>query len=93
VLQGIEASPEIQLVARQVVDENKRLRLLLAQLGVTNQTVEGYVQCMYIRDQLGGADQGDGAQALETAPKNIYGGAGVKAPAISTALRPKVDRA
>ncbi|KAF7947614.1 hypothetical protein EAE96_008696 [Botrytis aclada] len=43
-LQGIEASSEIQLAARRVADENKKLRSLLAQHGVGNEMVETYLQ-------------------------------------------------
>ena len=62
-LQGIESSPEIKLATRQVLEENKRLETLLAQLGVTNQTVEGYLQSINTRDRLdenGRADWSDG---------------------------------
>ena len=57
--QGIEASPEIQLAARQAVDENKRLRILLAQLGVGAHTVEGYLQGMDALNLLGGNGRSD----------------------------------
>ncbi|KAI9649557.1 hypothetical protein NHQ30_002137 [Ciborinia camelliae] len=43
-LQGIEASSEIQMAARRVADENKKLRCLLAQHGVGNDIVEPYLQ-------------------------------------------------
>ncbi|KAF7869650.1 hypothetical protein EAF04_004434 [Stromatinia cepivora] len=43
-LQGIEASSEIQMAARRVADENKKLRSLLAQQGVGNDIVESYLQ-------------------------------------------------
>jgi hypothetical protein len=39
-LQGIEASPEIQVAARKVADENKRLRTLLAEHGVADDSIE-----------------------------------------------------
>lgn len=42
-LQGIEASSEIQMAARQVADENKKLRILLAQHGVTDDSIEAYL--------------------------------------------------
>ncbi|CAD6448655.1 96eb81aa-d077-4198-b423-25604dd818c4 [Sclerotinia trifoliorum] len=43
-LQGIEASSEIQMAARRVADENKKLRSLLAQQGVGSDIVESYLQ-------------------------------------------------
>ncbi|CZR63468.1 uncharacterized protein PAC_13365 [Phialocephala subalpina] len=43
-LQGIEASSEIQMAARRVADENKKLRGLLAQHGVDDDTVDSYLQ-------------------------------------------------
>lgn len=43
-LQGVEASSEIQAVARRVADENKKLRGLLAQQGVGDTSVEAYLQ-------------------------------------------------
>ena len=43
-LQGIEASAEIQIAARRVADENKKLRGLLAQHGIGDDSVEAYLQ-------------------------------------------------
>jgi hypothetical protein len=43
-LQGIEASAEIQLAARRVADENKKLRMLLNQNGVGDDNIEAYLQ-------------------------------------------------
>lgn len=43
-LQGIEASSEIQLAARQVAEENKKLRGLLAQHGVGDDTIDHHLQ-------------------------------------------------
>jgi hypothetical protein len=43
-LQGIEASSEVQLAARRVADENKKLRGLLAQYGVGDDIIEAYLQ-------------------------------------------------
>lgn len=43
-LQGIEASSEIQMAARRVADENKKLRGLLAQHGVADETIDSYLQ-------------------------------------------------
>ncbi len=42
-LQGIEASSEIQIAARRVADENNKLRGLLAQHGVGDESVEAYL--------------------------------------------------
>jgi len=43
-LQGIEASAEIQLAARRVADENKKLRILLNQNGVGDDNIDAYLQ-------------------------------------------------
>lgn len=43
-LQSIEASSEIQLAARRVADENKKLRELLAQLGIGDGSIEVFLQ-------------------------------------------------
>lgn len=43
-LQGVEASSEIQIAARKVAEENKKLRTLLVQNGVPNKSIEQYVQ-------------------------------------------------
>ena len=42
-LQGVEAATEIQLAARRVADENRRLRVLLGRHGVCDDTIEGYL--------------------------------------------------
>jgi len=52
-LQGIEASSEIQMAARRVADENKKLRGLLAQHGVADDTIEGYLQSSPTSDMMG----------------------------------------
>jgi hypothetical protein len=43
-LQGIEASAEIQLAARRVADENRKLRILLNQNGVGDDNIDSYLQ-------------------------------------------------
>ncbi|KAH7371911.1 hypothetical protein BKA64DRAFT_649584 [Cadophora sp. MPI-SDFR-AT-0126] len=43
-LQGIEASAEIQMAARAVANENKKLRVLLAQHGIGDDKVEVHLQ-------------------------------------------------
>jgi hypothetical protein len=43
-LQGIEASPGIQVAARKVADENRRLRALLAEHGVADDSIEKCLQ-------------------------------------------------
>lgn len=43
-LQGIEASTEIQQAAREVVEENKKLRALLNRYGVGNDNITSYLQ-------------------------------------------------
>ncbi|TAQ84066.1 hypothetical protein B7494_g7619 [Chlorociboria aeruginascens] len=52
-LQGIEASSEIQLAARRVADENKKLRGLLAQQGVGDESVEAFLQSSSGNESLG----------------------------------------
>ena len=42
-LQGVEAATEIQLAARRVADENRRLRALLNHHGVGDDAIEGYL--------------------------------------------------
>lgn len=42
-LQGVEAATEIQLAARRVADENRRLRALLNRHGVGDDVIEGYL--------------------------------------------------
>lgn len=42
--QGVEASTEIQQAARRVVDENKRLRLLLNENGISDNSIDSYLQ-------------------------------------------------
>ncbi|KAN0096104.1 hypothetical protein V8E51_014909 [Hyaloscypha variabilis] len=53
-LQGIEASSEIQMAARRVADENKKLRGLLAQHGVGDDTIETYLETSPTSDSMGG---------------------------------------
>jgi hypothetical protein len=43
-LQGIEASPEIQVAARRVADENRKLRGLLAQHRVSDDRIMAFLQ-------------------------------------------------
>ncbi|PQE10256.1 bzip transcription factor protein [Rutstroemia sp. NJR-2017a WRK4] len=43
-LQGVEASSEIQIAARRVADENKKLRSLLAQHGIADDMVDAHLQ-------------------------------------------------
>ncbi|KAL1901879.1 hypothetical protein Sste5346_001584 [Sporothrix stenoceras] len=42
--QGVEASTEVQHAARRVADENKKLRSLLQQNGVSHATIEAYLK-------------------------------------------------
>jgi hypothetical protein len=70
-LQGVEASPEIQLAARRVVDENRRLRTLLAQHGVADRVVERCLQEMNTMDLFDGnrgLGQSGDVQVLEQSP-------------------------
>lgn len=41
---GVEASAEIQAAARRVLDENRRLRALLKQRGLTDEEIEAYTE-------------------------------------------------
>jgi hypothetical protein len=51
-LHGIEASAEIQLAARKVADENRKLRELLSLHGIREDSVEGYLQSSQAGDAL-----------------------------------------
>ena len=51
-LQGIEASAEIQQVARRVADENKKLRHMLAQRGVADDSIDSYLQSSQSNEPL-----------------------------------------
>ncbi|KAM7217545.1 hypothetical protein V8F06_007055 [Rhypophila decipiens] len=42
-IQGIEASAEIQVVARKVAEENKKLRVLLNNNGIKNDAIENFL--------------------------------------------------
>ncbi|PBP25570.1 hypothetical protein BUE80_DR003525 [Diplocarpon rosae] len=64
-LQGVEASSEIQTAARRVADENKKLRLLLAQHGVRDNSIETYLQSSGTNDAGIYADPGASVQVLE----------------------------
>jgi hypothetical protein len=64
-LQGIEASSEIQMAARRVANENKKLRGLLAQHGVGEDTVEAYLQTSPTTDMLVGCQYGSSSAAVQ----------------------------
>lgn len=51
-LHGIEASAEIQLAARKVADENRKLRGLLALHGIGEDSIEAYMHSSPTGDQL-----------------------------------------
>jgi len=53
-LQGIEASSEIQMAARRVADENRKLRSLLAQHGVGDDGIDAYLQSSPTNDTMMG---------------------------------------
>jgi len=53
-LQGIEASAEIQVAARKVADENKRLRGLLAQHGIGDDSIEAHLRTSPTTDLTAG---------------------------------------
>jgi hypothetical protein len=64
-LQGIEASSEIQMAARRVADENKKLRGLLAQHGVADDTIETYLQTSPTSDAMMGGQYGSSSAAVQ----------------------------
>jgi hypothetical protein len=64
-LQGIEASSEIQMAARRVADENKKLRGLLAQHGVGDDTIETYLQTSPTTDSMMGGQYGSSSAAVQ----------------------------
>ncbi|ORY65364.1 uncharacterized protein BCR38DRAFT_196037 [Pseudomassariella vexata] len=69
-LQGIEASTEIQQAARRAIDENRKLRLLLSQQGVSDDAIDTFLRSSGGRGQPSGqgsppAESGSAAQALE----------------------------
>lgn len=72
-LQGIEASAEIQLAARRVADENKKLRILLGRHGVGDDVVETFLQSTASPDTalgssysgMGGMPSSGAVQVLE----------------------------
>ncbi len=63
-LQGIEASSEIQMAARRVADENRKLRGLLAQHGVGDDSIEAYLQSSPT-DGMVGAQYGSSSGAVQ----------------------------
>jgi len=64
-LQGIEASAEIQQAARRVADENKKLRSLLAQHGIGEDNIEGYLQRSQTSDTLMNNQFGNNSVAVQ----------------------------
>ncbi|KUJ16208.1 uncharacterized protein LY89DRAFT_77292 [Mollisia scopiformis] len=64
-LQGIEASSEIQMAARRVADENKKLRGLLAQHGVADDNIEAYLQTSPTTDGMAGGPYTSSSGAVQ----------------------------
>ncbi|KAE9371168.1 hypothetical protein N431DRAFT_425837 [Stipitochalara longipes BDJ] len=64
-LQGIEASSEIQMAARRVAEENKKLRGLLAQHGVGEDTIETYLETPPTTDSVMGGQYGSSSAAVQ----------------------------
>ncbi|KAH6698105.1 hypothetical protein BKA61DRAFT_246220 [Leptodontidium sp. MPI-SDFR-AT-0119] len=64
-LQGIEASSEIQGAARKVAEENKRLRALLSQQGVKEDSIEVYLQTSSTGDTEMGGQYGSHSKAVQ----------------------------
>ena len=65
-LQGIEASAEIQVAARRVADENRKLRGLLAQHGIPDDHVEAYIQSSPTADSVISGQYGNTSTAVQT---------------------------
>merc|ERR1712225_68184 len=63
-LQGVEASSEIQGAARKVAEENKRLRALLSQQGVREDSIEVYLQTSPTGDTEMGGQYGSQSKAV-----------------------------
>merc|ERR1711964_613906 len=75
-LQGVEASSEIQSAARRVAEENKKLRALLAQHGVRDESIEVYLQTSSTADtvmggQYGSQRGGTGFRAITLHPQGM----------------------
>ncbi|KAH8809109.1 hypothetical protein F5884DRAFT_753610 [Xylogone sp. PMI_703] len=66
-LEGIEASAEIQVAARKVADENKKLRRLLAQNGIGEDMIESFLQ----QSSLGDAATGNQYVGTGAAVQNL----------------------
>jgi len=64
-LQGVEASSEIQGAARKVAEENKRLRALLSQQGVREDSIEVYLQTSPTGDTEMGGQYGSQSKAVQ----------------------------
>jgi hypothetical protein len=65
-LQGIEASSEIQQAARRVADENKKLRGLLAQHGVRDDSIKALLQSSEMNTMMGEQfDNGSSSGAVQ----------------------------
>lgn len=66
-LQGIEASAEIQIAARRVADENKKLRGLLIQNGIGEDNIEAFLTASPSTDTMMGNQYGGSTgQAVQT---------------------------
>lgn len=85
-LQGIEASAEIQLAARRVADENKKLRALIAMHGIGDDLVESYLRGDQDPDASARAATVPAVQSLETLLTT-------KRPSCRTACPPALDSA
>ncbi|TVY19617.1 hypothetical protein LARI1_G002578 [Lachnellula arida] len=64
-LQGIEASAEIQVAARRVADENKKLRGLLFHNGIADDSIESYLNSETAMGSQYGGNTGPAVQFLE----------------------------
>lgn len=64
-LQGIEASSEIQMAARRVADENKKLRAMLAQQGIGEESIETFLQTSPTDTTIGGGAYASSSSAVQ----------------------------
>lgn len=66
-LQGVEASAEVQVAARKVAEENKKLRDLLKEHGFSDEYITRYIQSGQSTSIAGGPDRsGDSSAAVHS---------------------------
>lgn len=82
-LQGIEASTEIQIAARRVSEENRKLRLLLNQSGIFDDMIEHHLATTASVDSIGGTGQAVATLEALLQPRKPTGPGGATFTAIS----------